>query len=211
MSAEKIARLLTDFDRPEPPKGRGRVVPFDHGLHSSTKVQQPKPAAPPEDDAYQRGMYEGYSAALAEYEQKLNDEKNKFSVELGEMRQNLLNETATKLASDIVEAGNQLEAKIAGVTARILEPLISSVVQKQAIATFVEKLSSLAADSRRPALRISGPSDLIELVRSKLGVRSIAVELRTELVTEVSVIVDQVVLESQVKVWADRLKFAILA
>jgi hypothetical protein len=212
MSAEKVARLLTDFDRQEPPKGRSRVVPFDHGLHSSAKVQQPKPAAvPPVDDAYQRGMYEGYAAALAEYEQRLSDEKNKFSAELGEMRQNLLNETATKLASDIVEAGNQLEAKIAGVTARILEPLISGVMQKQAIATFVEKLSSLAADSRRPALRISGPSDLIELVRSKLGVRSIAVELRTELVTEVSVIVDQVVLESQVKVWADRLKFAILA
>ena len=46
MSAEKVARLLTDFDRPEPAKGRSRVVPFDHSLHSNPKAQ-PKPPPPP--------------------------------------------------------------------------------------------------------------------------------------------------------------------
>ena len=52
--------------------------------------------------------------------------------------------------ADIAEIGNQLEPKIAGVTARILEPLISSAVQKQAAASFVEQLSSVTSDSRRP-------------------------------------------------------------
>lgn len=216
MSTEQVARLLANFDRQEPSKGHSRVVPFDHALHSSTKMQpsaksQPKPAAPPEDDVYQRGLSEGYAAARAEYEQKLNDETDKFSARLGEERNDLLNETAARIANDIAEVGNQLEAKIAGVTARILEPLISSVVQKQAVASFVEKLSSVTGDSRRPVLRITGPSELIELVRSKLGVRSIAVELRAEPVAEVSVVVDELVLETQMKIWADRLKFTVLA
>jgi hypothetical protein len=122
----------------------------------------------------------------------------------------LLNETAGKIAGDIAEIGNQLETKIAGVAARILEPFISSALQKQAVATFVEQLSSLTSDSRRPTLRITGPSDLLELVRSKLGVRSIAVELRIAPAAEVSVVVDQLVLETQVKLWAERLKLAIL-
>lgn len=52
---------------------------------------------------------------------------------------------------------------------------------------------------------------MIELVRSKLGARLIMVELRAEPVAEVSVIVDQTVLETQVKIWAERLKFAVLA
>ena len=134
-----------------------------------------------------------------------------FSARLGEERHDLLNETAARIASEIAEVGNQLEARIAGVTARILEPFISSAVQKQAVASFVEKLSSLTSDSRRPALRVTGPSELIELVRSKLGVRSIAVELRAEPVAEVSVVVDQVVLETQMKIWAERLKFTVLA
>ena len=57
MSSEKVARLLTDFDRPDQQKGRSRVVPFDHTLHSNPKAQ-PKPpgsVGAPEDDAYQRG------------------------------------------------------------------------------------------------------------------------------------------------------------
>ena len=52
---------------------------------------------------------------------------------------------------------------------------------------------------------------MIELVRSKLGCAPITVDLRAEPVAEVSVIVDQIVLETQMKLWADRLKFAVLA
>jgi hypothetical protein len=214
MSAEKVARLLTDFDRLDTAKGRSRVVPFDHALHSNPKAP-PKPVVPapppPEDDAYERGVSCGYAAARAEYEQKLNDETSRFNARLGEERHDLLNETAARIAGDIAEVGNQLEAKIAGVTARILEPFISSAVQKQAVASFVEKLSALTADSRRPGIRVTGPSELIELVRTKLGVRAIAVELRSGPVAEVSVVVDDVVLETQMKVWADRLKFTVLA
>ena len=147
---------------------------------------------------------------MAELEQKLADEKHKLGVQFGEERHNLLNGAAAKIASDIEEAGKQLEAKIAGVTARVLEPFISSAMQKQAVTAFVEQLASIASDGRRPALRITGPSDLLELVRSKLGVRAIAVELRVAPVAEVSVIVDQVFLETQVKLWAERLKFAVL-
>ena len=94
--------------------------------------------------------------------------------------------------------------------ARILEPLISSAVQKQAVASFVEQLSTVASDIRRPVLRVTGPSDLLDIVRSKLGVRAISVELRAAPVTEVSMTIDQLVLESQVKLWTDRLKFAVL-
>jgi hypothetical protein len=148
------------------------VVPFDHAQHSGPRVQPPKPPAPPpEDDAFQRGRSEGYAAAFAELEQKLADEKHRLSVQFSEERQNLLNGAAAKIASDIEEAGKQLEAKIAGVTARVLEPFISSAMQKQAVTSFVEQLASIASDGRRPALRITGPSDLLELVRSKLGVR----------------------------------------
>ena len=97
------------------------------------------------------------------------------------------------------------------VTARILEPFISSAVQKQAVASFVEKLSSLTGRRRRPDPANNGTIRLMELVRSKLGVRSIAVELRAEPGAEVSVIVDELVLETQMKLWADRLKFTVLA
>jgi flagellar biosynthesis/type III secretory pathway protein FliH len=212
MSSEKVARLLTDFDQQEPLKSSSRVVPFDYAQHSARS--QPKPAAvpppPPEDDGYQRGRAEGYASALAEFEQKLDYERSKMDAQLDEQRHQLLEETAERVAGAIADVGDQLETKIAGVTARLLEPVISGAVQRQAVASFVEKLSSLATDSRRPMLRITGPSEVLDLVRGKLGVRSIAIELRVEPVAEVSVTVDEVILESQLKIWADRLKFAVL-
>jgi hypothetical protein len=208
MSSDKVARLLTDFDRSDPQKGRSRVVPFDHAQHSNPKPQ-PRPAPPPEDDPFQRGRSVGYATALAEFEQKLDDERQKFSVQLEEERREMQNGLAVKIANDIEQVGSELEAKIAGVTARILEPFISGAVQKQAVTTFVEQLTSITSDSRHPVVRITGPSDLLELVRSKLGVRSIAVELRAASVAEVTVIVDQVFLGTQVKLWAERLKFAV--
>lgn len=208
MSTEKIARLLTDFDRREQQSGPSRVVPFDHTRHSATKAP-PKPAAHREDDPYQRGKVEGHAAALAEYEQKLVDERYRLNAQLTEERDRLLDETAGKIATGIAEIGNQLEAKIAQVVARVLEPLVVNVMQKQAIATFVEQLSSVTSDSRRPTLRISGPSDLLEAVRAKLGVRSISIEFRTTQAADISIIADQVVLETQIKLWAERLKYAV--
>jgi flagellar biosynthesis/type III secretory pathway protein FliH len=229
MSAEQVARLIADFDRPEPPKTRSRVVPFDHLHHSSVQPQhqpllqkakqqpsfqpqpqmQPKPLPVQEDDGYERGRAEGYASALAEFEQRMEQEKQALAVQAAEERQQLLNETAAKLAADIAEMGDQLQERIAGVAARLLEPLISNVVQKQAVTAFIEHLSSITTDSRRPVLRITGPSDLLELIRSKLGVRAIASELRAGPETEASIIVDQIVLETQLKIWTERLKMAV--
>ncbi|MGM4930569.1 hypothetical protein [Tardiphaga sp. 619_E2_N8_5] len=233
MSAEQVARLIADFDRPEPPKTRSRVVPFDHLHHSSVQPQhqpllqkakqqplfqpqpqpqpqmQPKPLPVQEDNGYERGRAEGYASALAEFEQRLEQEKQALAVQAAEERQQLLNETAAKLAGDIAEMGDQLQGRIAGVAARLLEPLISNVVQKQAVAAFIEHLSSITTDSRRPVLRITGPSDLLELIRSKLGVRAIASELRAGPETEASIVVDQIVLETQLKIWTERLKMAV--
>ena len=229
MSAEQVARLIADFDRPELAKTRSRVVPFDHLHHSSVQPQhqpllqkakqqpsfqpQPqmksKPLPVQEDDGYERGRAEGYASALAEFEQRMEQEKQALVAQAAEERQQFLNETAAKLAGDIAEMGDQLQGRIAGVAARLLEPLISNAVQKQAVTSFIEHLSSITTDSRRPVLRITGPSELLELIRSKLGVRAIASELRAGPEAEASIVVDQIVLETQLKVWTERLKMAV--
>lgn len=226
MSAEKVARLIADFDRPEPAKPRSRVVPFDHLHHSAPRTQhqplvegQPRIAQPQalvekkppivEDDGYERGLADGYANAKVEFEHKLDQERQAMAEQAAQERQQLLNEIAAKIAADVTDAGQELQGRIAGVTARILEPMVASAAQKQAVASFVDHLSSIATDVRRPVLRLSGPSELLELIRSKLGVRAIAIEMRPGPEVEASITVDQVVLETQLKIWADRLKLAI--
>jgi hypothetical protein len=209
MSSEKIARLLTDFDQKDPQKGSSRVVPFDYTRHSAAKAAPPPKPAPPQDDPYQRGKLEGYAAAIAEYEQKLADERSRSADQLAQERQKWLDETAGKIVDGVKDVGNQLEAKIAQVVGRMLEPIVTNVVQKQAVATFVEQISSLPTDGRRPAMRISGPADLLDSVRNKLGVKAMAVEFRATQAAEVSVAVDDMVLETQIKLWAERLKYVV--
>ncbi len=239
MSAEKVARLIADFDRPEADKPRSRVVPFDQLHHSAVRPQhqplvekqsrppqmqpliekqsrpsqlQPimdKQPVAPEDDGYERGLAEGYAVAKAEFEQKLEREQQAFAEKVAEERQKLLSETAVKFAADVTEAGIELQNKIAGVAARILEPMILNVAQRQAVTNFVDHLSSITTDVRRPVLRLTGPAQLLELMRSKLGVRAIAIELRPGPEVEASITIDQVVLETQLQAWTDRLKMAI--
>jgi hypothetical protein len=212
VSSEKVARLLTNFDRTEPAqKARVRVVPFDHVQHSPPRPQ-PQAAAPAEDDdAYQRGRASGYASALVEFEQRLEEEKDKLNVRLADERRNMLDEAAARISDGIAAAGAQLETKIAGTAARILEPFISNAVQKQAVATFVDQLSSIASDPRRPALRISCPPELLEMLRDKITARAIAVEFRVAPAVEVSVAVDNVLLETRLRLWAERLKCAVLS
>lgn len=224
MSAEKVSRLIADFDRPETAKPRSRVVPFDQLHHSGARSQyQPlvekQPGSPPqqplqpavatEDDSYERGEADGYARARAEFEQKLEQERRLSAEQAAEARQQLLNETAVQLAAHVTKAGEELQSRIAGVTARILEPIILNVAQKQAVNSFIEHLSSITTDVRRPVLRLTGPSELLELIRAKLGVRAIAIELRPGPELEASITIDHVVLETQLKAWADRLKQAV--
>lgn len=226
MSADKVARLIADFDRPDSVKPHSRVVPFDHLHHSTGRAQhqpllekQPRPSQqqplvekPPaitKDDGYDRGVADGYAKALAECEQKFVQERRMFAEQVADERQKLLNETAAKLSADLTEAGNELQDKIAGVTARILEPLIIHAAQKQAVVNFIDHLSSIATDVRRPVLRLTGPAELLDMIRTKLGVRAIAIELRPGAEVEASIIIDQIILETQLKEWADRLKLAI--
>jgi hypothetical protein len=244
MSADKVARLIADFDRPDSIKPTSRVVPFDHLHHSTGRPQQhqpllekPVPRAsqpqplvekPPrssqlqplvdkqpkqpvvaEDNGYERGLAEGYNAAKAEFELKLEREKQAFAEQAADDRQKLLNETAAKLAADVTQVGNELQNKIAGVTARILEPMIFNAAQKQAVTNFIDHLSSIATDVRRPVLRLTGPAELLDLIRTKLGVRAIAIELRPGPEVEASITIDQVVVETQLQAWTDRLKMAI--
>jgi hypothetical protein len=225
MSAEKVARLIADFDRPETGKPRSRVVPFDQLHHSGGRAQyqplvekQPRPSQPqqqplqavvPEDDGYERGEADGYARAKAEFEQQLDQERLALAEQAAEERLQLLNETAAKLVAHVTEAGDELQSRIAGVAARILEPIILNAAQKQAVSSFVEHLSSITTDVRRPVLRLTGPSELLDLIRTKLGVRAIAIELRPGPEVEASITIDQVVLETQLKAWADRLKLAL--
>ena len=60
-----------------------------------------------------------------------------------------------------------------------------------------------------PVFRISGPSNLLDLVRAQLDTeRRMAIEYQVTDTLEIRVVADQTVIETQMSVWAERLKEA---
>lgn len=208
MSAEPLARLLTDFDGANREKTRDWVVPFERKLNTVAVARAEELTAKTEE-AYQRGKSEAQAAALAEQESKLAQEKVRYAIKLAQERERWANEQGATIAAGIADACRNLETEIAAAVARILEPFLSTAITQQAVAAFVDQLAVVAADPSRPVLRVTGPGDLLDAVRRKMGSPTVTIEYRVSEGAEIRAVVDQTVIETQLSAWARRLQDAV--
>jgi hypothetical protein len=208
MSARTIGQLLKEFDLGVNDVGQPRVVPFE---------RKTKPAAPSKadddkrryDEAFERGREAGYAAALVDLDIRLSDEKRNHADQISREREQWLAERVELTTNGIPEACRALEDSIAGVVARVLEPVLSAAVRQQAITEFVERLSVLMSDPSNPMFRITGPHELLEAVRRKIPLKAVAIDYRLAETKELRVIADKTVIETQMQGWIQRLKEAI--
>src|SRR5262249_41183605 len=126
----------------------------------------PRPETPPVnllDDAYRRG----FNAGLAEGEAKLAEERVRSAVRLGEERAKWSDQQAIAIVNGFKTACRELENDVATSVARVLQPFLVDAVRDKAVADLVEQISALTSNSLMPAFRITGPSDLLELVKAR--------------------------------------------
>ncbi len=221
-----IGKLLTQFDA----NGNGRSKPADkpkvpefvarpkearHELQLQLPPQaqpQPQPAAPKAetpvsliDDAYRRG----HAAALAESDARLAEERVRGAIRLGEEKAKWSDQQAVAIVNGIGAACREIENNIATSVARILQPFLAEAVRDKAVAALVEQISEMTGQSPVSMFRISGPSELIDLVRAQLNAAGrTGIEYQTAETGEVRVIADQTVIETQLSTWLERLKEA---
>jgi hypothetical protein len=214
-----IGKLLTQFD------ANGRVKPAEKPKAAVVTAPPPKepppkaikqepPAAPKAgeipanvlDGAYRRG----YAAAISEAEGKLAEERIRGAVRLGEERAKWSDQQAVALANGFSAACRELETNIANSVARILQPFLSEAIRDKAVAAMVEQIAALTNSASRPAFHVSGPRELIELVKAQLdGQRQIGIEYQVVSgAGEIRVVADQTVIETQMSAWVERLKEA---
>ncbi len=210
-----IAKLLTEFDA----NGRSKPAekPTDKSKAAETAakpkeakrepVATSKPEAPvnPLDDAYRRG----YAAGMAETEAKIAEERVRGAVKLGEERARWLEQEAAAIANGFAAACRELESNVASSVARILQLFLADAVREKAVAALVEQISALTCDSSVPVFRVSGPGDLLELVKAQLGAERMDIEYQiADDAFEVRVVADQTVIETQMSAWIKHLKEA---
>ena len=227
-----IGKLLTQFDAngrvkspppPPPPKiqdvlTRPKEVRREPQpqpqpqAHSQPQFQSPPPApateAPPVnllDDAYRRG----HAAGVAEGDARVAEERVRSAIRLGEERAKWSDQQAVTIVSGFEAACREIETNIASSVARILLPFLADAVRDKAIGSLVEQIAALTGNSPVPVFKITGPSELLDLVKTQLETaRRTGIEYEAAETFEVRVVADQTVIETKIAAWSDRLNEA---
>ena len=151
---------------------------------------------------------EGQAAAAAEFDLALAEERARFEEHLAGAREAWLAEEGQRLGAAAETALAELERRLADSVARILEPFLETLLREQVVAELARTLSALTAEGE-PLLRVSGPASLVEALKEKLGASRGAVEYLPAQSGDISVTVDQTVVETRLEAWIDRFRQAL--
>jgi hypothetical protein len=227
-----IGKLLTQFDAngrakspplPPPPKIQDvltrpkevrREPQPQPQAHSQPQplLQSPPPAPKAEapavnllDDAFRRG----HAAGVAEGDSRIAEERVRSAIRLGEERAKWSDQQAVAIVSGFETACREIETNIASSVARILLPFLADAVRDKAIGSLVEQIAALTGNSPVPVFKVTGPSELLDLVKTQLqAARRTGIEYEAADTFEVRVVADQTVIETQITTWGERLKEA---
>ena len=199
MSAVPAARYLADFGadvNARAPHG-GNVPPV--AVDASPTI------AARLDEAFAGGVDAGRTAAEAEYEAKLEEQRAEFAAQLEAERQQWAATTGEELANRLLAAVSEFEERVAQTTARILKPFLATEIHRQAIAELQASLAALLATDANVSLSISGPADIIESLRQHLATRSTLVTYTESNDCDVRIVAGHATLETRLKDWMAKL------
>jgi hypothetical protein len=197
MSAVPAARFLADFGAPADaaPLG-GAKADESSAARLAAKV----------DEAYGRGLLTGRATAAAQFNVKINEQREAFAVELAAERQKWAEEAGQALTNQLYAAIADFEMRIADTTARILKPFLEAGLRQQAISELQANLNTLVMADPGVGLQITGPQDVLEAIAAQLADKTITVTYVPSEDCDVKVVAGPATLETCLRGWADRLE-----
>ena len=206
-----IGKLLTHFD------ANGMVKPAEKPKVAAPAAKpaeiKREPVAAPRaeqpvnllDDAYRRG----HAAGIAESEAKLAEERVRGAIRLGEERAKWSDQQSVAIVNGFTAACREIETNIATSVARILQPFLADAVRDKAVAALVQQIAALTSSSPMPVFRISGPSELLDLVKTQLDrAGRTGIDYQVTDGIDIRVVADQTTIETQIAAWTERLNEA---
>ena len=195
-----LSRVLLDF-------GATRGVPAAPHQTSASAI----PGCEPVDElarkleaAYARGADEARLTADAEHERKLAQAMAHAAEQQSVERARWASEQAEVLVGRLTSAVEALETRIADTVGRILTPFLTAELRSASVAALAESIRTLLSGGSQPALRVSGPEDLLSALRERLGAGPVAIEWEPNGEVEVKVSADDSVIETELQSWLKR-------
>lgn len=202
MSVVPAASFLVDFgsNEPvaaiadEPPRGAVTAAEDDEGAKEQIEA------------AYARGLEEGKTAAEAEAEVRLEEQKVALEQSLAASRESWCREEGAQIAEQVKSAIGDLEERIAHATEHVLRPFMMQAVREKAVAELRTTLQQLVAMSPGITLEISGPEDLLEAVRAGLSESVATMSCVANDACDVQVKAGASVVETRIAAWLQQIE-----
>jgi hypothetical protein len=119
-----------------------------------------------------------------------------------------VSEAGEKLSGQIASGLSSVEEKIAESVAHILKPFLIAELRRQAIDELLEAVRGLLSKGHGINLEISGPDDLIEVLRNRLPAEGAPVRFSASEGCDVRVVADQTILETRLGTWVAKIEEA---
>jgi hypothetical protein len=169
-------------------------------------VQDKTPPQNKTATAYAEGFAAGQAAAEAEWQPKLDELRAFHEKQLSVERLTWAGREADALAEQLVSGLQQLETTIADTVAELLKPFLVKVVHDRAINDLLRAIDTVLMKDEAIALEISGPEDLLQMLREKLSGKNIAIVFTPGDGPEIRIATGQTALETQIRAWTARIE-----
>jgi hypothetical protein len=211
--AGTIASLLADFSSPIARESSGI------GLLRAAKVTpvtDPEPQQPVVDGQAEfiksveaRVRAEEREIARKEFEDAIAAEKARHLEDMNDQRTIWVEQQALQMSAQIATAVEHIEANLSERIANILRPFVSESFRQQTLAEFKDVLTTLLSGRDASLLKISGPEDLLAVMKSHLERYGSSIEFLPSELVEMSVIAQDTLVQTQLNSWSVRLAQAL--
>lgn len=169
-------------------------------------------AAPPPVDAAAlvaeaeaRGYQAGLAAAAVRQEAERTEERARQAAAAAEARARWTAEEADRLAGLVTAALDAVHERLSGDLAVALAPVLMEAVRRRAVDELAATVRSLFEDQGGCLFTIAGPADLLEALKSRLDGQATSIEYRIAATPDITVKMNETVIETQIGAWAARL------
>jgi hypothetical protein len=201
-----IAQYLTEFRL----DGSVEVEPLFQPIPPKSTIQESvDDTADRIRQAEKQGWEEGRSSAQREFELALAAERARHEEHLASERAKWVEQQGIQLADGIAASLHEIEARICERIARIITPFIANALRTQMTESLRELFTSLVLDRQSAAIRVSGPQDVLLALSEQLGDHGPSVEFVPNDAVDVSVLVGDTMIETQLQAWIGHLSQAL--
>ncbi|AWN53608.1 hypothetical protein [Methylobacterium sp. 17Sr1-1] len=151
--------------------------------------------------AEERGRQQGLAEAREEAAVARLHAAQAAEARLAEARRHWSAAEADALADGFAAALRALDATLSDRIARLLVPVLTDALRRQAVAELSGALARLLAEPQAAHVRVSGPEDLLAALAERLGPLAASVSFTAAETAEVQVSADQTVIDTQLGAW----------